>query len=102
MEMTITMLSTGDAFTNAKPEPKLFASGLENVVAAQTRLSRVDGERGELTIAGFAVEEIASQATFEEMVYLLWHDALPNREQLAQFHATLAGARTVTAPVTEL
>ena len=96
------MLSTGDAIPNAKPEPKRFASGLENVVAAQTRLSRVDGERGELTIAGFAVEEIASRATFEEMVYLLWHDALPNSDQLTQFHATLGGARTVSATVLEL
>ena len=95
------MLSTGDAVTNAKPQPKPIASGLENVVAAQTRLSRVDGERGELTIAGFAVEEIASRATFEEMVYLLWHDALPNGDQLAHFQAMLAPARSVPATIME-
>ena len=55
----------------------LVKAGLDGVVAAETRLSGVDGEAGELIIAGFAVEELAPQATFEEVVYLLWHDALP-------------------------
>ncbi len=90
-------MSTGDAITNDQPRPTPLASGLENVVAAKTRLSRVDGERGELTIAGFAVEEIASRATFEEMVYLLWNDALPSRDQLAELRTRLSAERTLTA-----
>src|SRR5215213_5799902 len=36
-----------------------FVAGLEDVVAAETRLSGVDGEAGELTLAGFPVEELA-------------------------------------------
>ena len=47
-------------------------NGLEGVVAAETKLSMVDGERGELIIAGYAVEELAPNATFEETVELLW------------------------------
>jgi citrate synthase len=47
-------------------------SGLEGVVAAETKLSMVDGERGELIIAGYPVEELAPQATFEETIALLW------------------------------
>jgi citrate synthase len=47
-------------------------SGLEGVVAAETKLSMVDGERGELVIAGYPVEELAPHATFEEVVELLW------------------------------
>ncbi|HYC62289.1 MAG TPA: citrate synthase/methylcitrate synthase [Thermoanaerobaculia bacterium] len=46
-------------------------SGLEGIVAAETRLSMVDGERGELVIGGFRVEELASW-TFEDTVELLW------------------------------
>ncbi|HYC92510.1 MAG TPA: citrate synthase/methylcitrate synthase [Thermoanaerobaculia bacterium] len=46
-------------------------SGLEGVVAAETRLSMVDGERGELVIGGFRVEELASWH-FEDVVQLLW------------------------------
>src|SRR5438128_11943497 len=45
--------------------------GLEGVVAAETSLSMVDGERGELIIAGYPVEELAPNATFEETVSLL-------------------------------
>jgi citrate synthase len=45
--------------------------GLEGVVAAETRLSMADGERGELVIGGFRVEELASWH-FEDVVELLW------------------------------
>src|SRR5712692_2097245 len=45
--------------------------GLEGVVAAETALSMVDGERGELIIAGFPIEELAPNATFEETVRIL-------------------------------
>src|ERR1051326_326323 len=48
--------------------------GLEGVVAAETALSLVDGERGELVIAGFAIAELAPNATFEETVSLLWDE----------------------------
>ena len=48
--------------------------GLEGVVAAETALSHVDGERGELIIAGFPVAELALNATFEESVSLLWNE----------------------------
>src|SRR5918994_97611 len=75
----------------------VVASGLEGVVAADTRLSSVDGEAGELIIAGFPVEELASRASFEETVYLLWRDALPDREQLAAFGEALAGWRALPA-----
>ena len=72
-----------------------YAPGLAGVVAAQTRLSSVDGEAGELLIAGYPVEVLASQATFEEVAYLLWHGALPNRRQLRSFGEELAARREV-------
>ena len=70
-----------------------FVPGLANVVAAQTRLSSVNGLEGELIIAGFPVEEIARRATFEEMVYLLWNDSLPTAAQLNDFRGALAKQR---------
>jgi citrate synthase len=75
--------------------PAGFIPGLANVVAAQTRLSSVNGLEGELIIAGFPLEEIASRATFEEMVYLLWNDALPTIAQLADFRQALAAQRVL-------
>ncbi len=70
-------------------------TGLDGVIAAETRISGVDGQAGELIIAGFPVEELAGQATFEEVVYLLWHDALPNAAQVSEFKQALAGHRTL-------
>jgi len=80
----------------------VFASGLEGVVAAETRLSGVDGDAGELIIAGFPVEELASRASFEETVYLLWHDALPDPEQLGSFREALAVRRALPPATLDL
>ena len=79
-----------------------FVPGLEGVVATETRLSSVDGEAGALIIAGFPVEELASRASFEEMVYLLWHDALPGSTQLATFREELAGLRALPGATLDL
>ena len=73
--------------------PSALVSGLEHVVAATTRLSHVDGERGELLIAGFPVEELAPHATLEQAAWLLWHGELPDAAALAALRADLAAAR---------
>ena len=75
---------------------------MEGVVAAETRLSSVDGEAGELIIAGFPVDELASRASFEETVFLLWHDALPDSEQLESFREALAARRALPAAALDL
>jgi len=49
-------------------------AGLDGVVVAQTRLSDVDGEAGELVIAGESVEKLAARATFEQACALLWDE----------------------------
>ena len=72
-------------------------SGLEGVVAAATGLSDVDGERGELVIAGYPVGELAGRATFEEMTWLLWHGDLPSARELEAFHSTLAAERELAS-----
>jgi len=72
-----------------------ISAGLEDVVAATTALSDVDGERGELIIGGFPVGELAAEATFEETTWLLWHGELPSRQMLDGFRATLAAARAL-------
>ena len=71
--------------------------GLEGVLAAETRLSRIDGEAGELVIAGFPVEELASNACFEETLFLLYEDRLPTRAELDAFSSELANNRSIAA-----
>jgi citrate synthase len=58
----------------------ISASGLEDVVAAVTRLSDVDGEHGRLVIAGKRVEELAGEATFEEAAGRLLGRPLSSRD----------------------
>jgi citrate synthase len=67
--------------------------GLEGIVASSTRLSMVEGTGGRLLLAGYAMEEIAPQARFEEVASLLWKGALPNQEEFADLRARLASRR---------
>ena len=77
-------------------------SGLEGVVAALTRLSHVDGERGELIIAGFPLAELAGNATFEETTWLLWNGRLPTTAELEGFRGELAARRALPAAAVAL
>lgn len=79
-----------------------MVKGLEGVVAAETRLSKVDGQAGELTIGGFAVEVLAPQASYEEVLHLLWHDALPTAGQLAELRNKLLPRRTLPQATLEV
>jgi citrate synthase len=79
-----------------------YIPGLEGVVAAETKLSRVNGQRGELTIAGYPVEVLAANASFEEVIYLLWNGRLPSPTELASLRDRLAEQRTLPAPTLDL
>jgi citrate synthase len=74
-----------------------FIAGLEGNIAAHTAISSVDGRKGELIIRGFLVEDLAPAASFEETIYLLWNDALPDPAALEAFRAQLAGHRVLDA-----
>jgi citrate synthase len=76
--------------------------GLDGVVAASTRLSRVEGEAGQLTLAGYAVEDLAPYASFEEVAYLFLHGRLPDHSELAGFAQALAQRRVLPGAATEL
>ncbi|GGP22075.1 citrate synthase [Silvimonas iriomotensis] len=60
-----------------------MATGLDGVIAAQTRLSHVDGEAGRLILRGFELEQLAGHWTFEEVAALLWQDIVPHAADLA-------------------
>ena len=69
------------------------AVGLDGVVAAETRLSHVDGDAGRLVLAGHDVEQLAGQTTFEDACGLLWDGQLPNEARRAQIAEALGAAR---------
>jgi len=72
--------------------------GLEGVVAAQTRISDVDGRQGRLFYAGYDIADLAAHATFEETVHLLHHLELPTAAELSETVATLR-AESVLEPL---
>ena len=77
-------------------------SGLEGVYITTTRLSKVDGTAGVLTIGGFPLEELALNATFEEVLHLMWFDRLPTASELEELRAELAGLRAIPEPTVDL
>lgn len=79
-----------------------MSQGLEGIVAASTRLSEVDGGRGRLTIAGYAVEDLAPRATFEEVAYLLLHGTLPTVVEHRTFAQEMSRRRSVPPIVTSV
>lgn len=73
--------------------------GLAGVTAADTQLSRVDGEQGRLIYRGYSIEDLGQKASFEEVVYLLWNGDLPTRGQLDAFKAALISKRELPSAV---
>ncbi len=69
--------------------------GLKGIVAATTRLSDVLGDDGILIYAGYDINELAGKVSYEEVVYLLWHEALPTKAQLEKLKAELRAARAL-------
>ena len=82
--------------------PTTPAKGLEGVVAASTRLSDVRGDVGQLIYCGYDINELAGQVTFEEIIHLLHHDHLPNREELDELKGLLAAKRELPKGVVEI
>ena len=69
--------------------------GLEGVVAAETKLCDLDGTNGRLAYGGYDIADLARQATFEEVCYLLWRGELPSRGQYDQLVISLVAARDI-------
>ena len=76
--------------------------GLEGVVVAESDLSYIDGDAGELIYRGYAIEELAREASYEETLYLLWHGELPTEAKLAAFSQQMAGARKLDDSVLDI
>ena len=53
-------------------------AGLEDVVVSTSDICFIDGREGRLVYRGYNVDDLAAQSNFEEVVYLLWHGALPS------------------------
>ena len=81
------------------PEP---VKGLEGIVAADTNLSSVNGEKGILRYCGYNIDDLAFNTTFEETICLLYDNELPNQERLEEMTKKVGEARVLPDEVIKI
>jgi citrate synthase len=77
-------------------------AGLEDVVAGESAICYIDGDRGVLAYQGYDIHDLASAengVSFEETCFLLWHGRLPTRSELGDLQTQLASARALEEPI---
>ena len=80
----------------------LAPKGLEGIVATNSTICYIDGDRGVLAYRGIDIHELADHSTFEETCYLLWFGRLPNARELTEFRGRLADARHLDPAIVDL
>ncbi len=74
-----------------------IARGLEGVYVTETKLCRIDGQKGELVYAGYDIFELAEKSSFEETAFLLWNLRLPTRDELASLDRQMKAERPLSS-----
>ncbi|MCA9801358.1 MAG: citrate synthase [Cyanobacteria bacterium HKST-UBA02] len=76
--------------------------GLENVVAAESSICKVNGTEGRLIYQGYDIHELAEHSNYEEVVHLLWFGRLPTRDELKTLCKELGANRALPADVIKM
>ena len=76
------------------------SAGLEGIVATTSKICFIDGDKGTLSYFGYNIHTLAENASFEEVIYLLWNGKLPNKSQLQTLRAALVAERELPSEVT--
>src|SRR5581483_6471171 len=74
-------------------EGGMTAKGLEHIIVGTTSLSLVDGEKGRLVYRGYAIEDLAQHATFEDVAYLLWYGHKGTPVQVSALRSAMTAQR---------
>ncbi|WDE11383.1 bifunctional 2-methylcitrate synthase/citrate synthase [Thalassomonas haliotis] len=83
-------------------DKKLAGAGLRGQSAGETKLCTVGKSGSGLTYCGYDVSDLAENATFEEVAYLLFNGELPNQAQLDSYKTELAAMRDLPLPLKEV
>jgi citrate synthase len=76
-------------------------AGLEGVVAGESEICYIDGNAGVLSYRGYNIHTLAQEATFEEVIWLLWKGSLPKADELAGLKAALFANSAIPAEVAD-
>src|SRR5881392_3636988 len=77
-------------------------AGLEDVIAGESGICYIDGEKGVLAYRGYNIHELALNSTFEETCHLLWFGKLPNAAELKDTSAKITAERAIPQQVIDL
>ena len=73
--------------------------GLEGIVATTSSISSIIDDT--LTYVGYNIDDLAENATFEEVIYLLWHRRLPNKVELEDLTSQIANNMEIPQAIIE-
>lgn len=79
-----------------------YAKGLEGVIAAESKICKIDGEQGKLFYMGYSIEDLAQHSTYEEVTYLLLYGELPTQSQLDDFQTKMRDARPLKPEIIQM
>ena len=66
-----------------------YDPGFLSTASCQSKITYIDGDKGELLYRGYPIEQLAEQCNFLEVAYLLRNGELPNAEQKTRFENTV-------------
>ena len=76
-------------------------AGLEGVIAGESEICYIDGYAGVLSYRGYNIHTLADNASFEEVIFLLWNGWLPKQSELDQLKKDLAAVRELPGAVVD-
>lgn len=88
--------------SDGKADSTIRAEGLENVVALDSEICNIKGQEGRLIYRGYPIEQLAEEASFEEVVHLLWKGSLPDAEELEALRGQLREERELPGEIISL
>ncbi len=79
-----------------------YAKGLEGVIAGESTICQINGEKGQLLYRGYPIEQLAKHVSFEDTTYLLLYGHLPNQQDSALFRAKMRNARELGPQILDM
>lgn len=83
-------------------EKGTFKAGLEDVVAVNSEICFIDGQKARLVYRGYDIDDLVAHVTFEEVAYLLWEGKLPNQAQLDELKRQITSHMNLHPQLLEL
>jgi citrate synthase len=79
-----------------------YPKGLEGVIAAESRICKINGEEGKLYYLGYPIDALVANSDFEEVTYLLLNGELPTKDQLADFSRRMREGRHLKQQILDM